>query len=123
MSGDANFTMKHTGLTIGGFTQPVVARNLIEIQANVEKGLCQRFLWIAPQPATVSFNELQRVDEEFSTALGKQFLFNMYMLVHIRKQLLCICHHLHILYWYDIILYHRVQGYWQIMGKPGICHV
>lgn len=90
MSGDANFTMKHTGLTIGGFTQPVVARNLIEIQANVEKGLCQRFLWIAPQPATVSFNELQRVDEEFSTALGKQFLFNMYMLVHIRKQLLCI---------------------------------
>ncbi len=79
VSGDANFTMKHTGLTIEGFTQPVVARTLIEIQANVEKGLCQRFLWIAPQPATVSFNELQQVDQEFSTALGKQCPFNMYI--------------------------------------------
>ena len=90
VSGDANFTMKHTGLTIGGFTQPVVARNLIEIQANVEKGLCQRFLWIAPEPATVSFNELQQVDREFSTALGEQFLVNMYTY---STQCVCVyCH-------------------------------
>lgn len=50
VSGDANFSMKHTGLTIGGFTQPFVARNLIDVQANVEKGLCQRFLWLVPEP-------------------------------------------------------------------------
>ena len=35
--------MQHTGLTVGGFTQPIVARNILENQANVEKGLCQRF--------------------------------------------------------------------------------
>ena len=71
VSGDANFAMAHTGLTLGGFTQPIVTRNLVEMQANVEKGLCQRFLWIAPKPATVSFEQLQQVDQDFSTAVGK----------------------------------------------------
>ena len=91
VSGDANFTMKHTGLTIGGFTQPVVAQNLIEIQANVEKGLCQRFLWVAPQPATVSFNDLQQVDQEFSTALGKQILINTHACTYL-PMYLPVCH-------------------------------
>ena len=70
VSGEANFAMKHTGLTIGGFTQPSVARNLIENQSNVEKGLCQRFLWILPQPTTVSFEKLEQVDKSFFIAIG-----------------------------------------------------
>lgn len=74
MSGDANFAMDHTGLTIGGFTQPSVARNLIEITANVEKGLCQRFLWLVPKPTPVSFEQLQQVDKEFSASIGNIIL-------------------------------------------------
>lgn len=62
--------MDHTGLTVGGFTQPSVARNLIEIQVNVEKGLCQRFLWVVPKPAPIPFDKLQQVDREFSTGIG-----------------------------------------------------
>ena len=71
MSGDANFAMKHTGLTVGGFIQPSIARNLIEIPTNVEKGLCQRFLWLVPKPTSVPFEELQEVDKDFSTALSE----------------------------------------------------
>ena len=48
-----------------------VAKNLIENPANIEKGLCQRFLWLVPKPTPVSFQELQQVKEEFSTSLGK----------------------------------------------------
>ena len=62
--------MKYTELTIGGFTRPTVARNLIENQSNVEKGLCQRFLWTLPQPTTVSFEKLEQVDKTFFTAIG-----------------------------------------------------
>lgn len=71
VSGDANFSMKYTGLTIGGFTQPTVARNLIETPSNIEKGLCQRFLWLAPKPTPIPFNELERVNEEFFSSLSK----------------------------------------------------
>jgi len=71
VSGEANFAMSHTGLTLGGFIQPTIARNLIEIQSNVEKGLCQRFLWVVPQPTVVSFEKLQRVNKEFTTSIGK----------------------------------------------------
>ena len=44
MSGDANFVMTATRLTIGGFTQPGVARNLIDMPSNSEKGLSHRFI-------------------------------------------------------------------------------
>ena len=64
--------MEHTGLTVGSFTQPVVAQTLIEIQANVEKGFCQRFLWVVPKPVAIPLDELQQVDREFSTAIGKK---------------------------------------------------
>ena len=72
--------MSHTELTIGGFIQPSIARNLIEIQANVEKGPCQRFLWLVPQPTAVPFERLQKVDEEFSTSIG--ILHKCYQAVH-----------------------------------------
>ena len=62
--------MDHTGLTIGGFIQPSVAKSLVEVQANVEKGLCQRFLWIAPKPAAVPFSKLKQVDKDFTASMG-----------------------------------------------------
>ena len=44
VTGEANFTMASTNLTLGGFTQPAVARSMIELPANAEeKGLSQRF--------------------------------------------------------------------------------
>ena len=70
VSGDANFSMQHTGMTIGGFIQPSVARSLIELQSNVEKGLCQRFLWLCPKATFVKFDQLQQIDENFSTTIG-----------------------------------------------------
>ena len=39
--------MTPTRLTVGGFTQTGVARALIEMPANAEKGLSHRFLWLA----------------------------------------------------------------------------
>ena len=63
--------MKYTGLTVGGFTQPSVARALIELQTNTEKGFTQRFLWCAPRPQVVKFEELQKVDAEFSASIGE----------------------------------------------------
>lgn len=68
--------MNHTGLSLGGFTQPCVARNMLEHPANVEKGLCQRFLWLVPEPTTVAFEELQCVDSSFSTAIGKRIMYH-----------------------------------------------
>lgn len=73
VSGEANFTMDHPGLTIGGFIQPSVAKSLVEVQANVEKGLCQRFLWIVPKPAAVPFSKLQQVDKDFSATIGMNY--------------------------------------------------
>ena len=71
VTGEANFTMQHTGLTIGGFTQPSVARNLLEQSVNIEKGLCQRFLSLVPKPITVPFDDLQCVNRDFCTAIGE----------------------------------------------------
>ena len=71
VSGDANFSMDITSLTIGGFTQPTVARNLIELQASAEKGLSPRFLWIFPKPTYAQFETLEKVDESFTHSLGK----------------------------------------------------
>lgn len=77
VSGEANFAMEHTGLTVGGFVQPVVAQNIVQTQANVDKGLCQRFLWLAPKPTAVAFEDLQQVDREFSSSIGMTCSINM----------------------------------------------
>ena len=50
VTGEANFTMEQTSLIVGGFTQPITARALIEQQGSAEKGLSQRFLGIFPKP-------------------------------------------------------------------------
>lgn len=70
VSGDANFHMEKTALTVGGFTQPNPARALIELPASIEKGLGQRFLWMFPPPSYANFSTLELVDEEFSEYLG-----------------------------------------------------
>ena len=70
MAGDANFNMKSTSLTVGGFTQPGVARALIEIPANTEKGLSQRFLWVFPKPLYEKFSSLGEVHIDFMTNMS-----------------------------------------------------
>lgn len=67
VSGEANFHMPKTGLTVGGFTQPSVATNLLELPQSSEKGLVQQFLWILPKP---SYASLEQVDQEFRDYLG-----------------------------------------------------
>lgn len=65
VSGDANFMMSSTQLTVGGFTQPGVARGLIEMPANAEKGFSHRFLWFFPSPLFEGFSSLGEVDRTF----------------------------------------------------------
>ena len=72
VTGEANFVMECTGLTVGGFTQPAVARTLIEQPNSAEKGLCQRFLWIFPKPVFARFATLEPVDQKFTDAVGKE---------------------------------------------------
>ena len=51
-----------TNLTVGGFTQPAIARNLIEIPSNSEKGLSHRFIWVFPNPLYQEFSELGKAN-------------------------------------------------------------
>ena len=62
--------MHQTALTVGGFTQPIVAKSLIELPSSAEKGLAQRFLWILPQPKFSTFESLQLADDNFTRYLG-----------------------------------------------------
>ena len=70
MSGDANFHMKKTALTVGGFTQPTVAKSLIELPVAVEKGLVPRFLWIFPKPSYAPFSSLKPANTDFCDYIG-----------------------------------------------------
>ena len=63
--------MSSTRLTIGGFTQPGVARNLIEMPANSEKGFSHRFIWIFPRPIYGRLDTLQASDESFTNEIGR----------------------------------------------------
>lgn len=72
MSGDANFAMSSTRLTVGGFTQPGVARTLIDIPSNSEKGLSHRFLWTFPRPLYGNFASLSEINQDFSGKIGEQ---------------------------------------------------
>ena len=65
VSGDANFAMSSTQLTVGSFTQPGVARGLIEMPANSEKGFSHRFLWFFPNTLFEKFSSLGEVDRQF----------------------------------------------------------
>ena len=73
--------MKQTGLTLGGFIQPSIARNLLEQPANVEKGLCQRFLWFVAKPTSVPFDDLEKVNRDFSASVGTYINNTTYMYI------------------------------------------
>lgn len=61
--------MDHTALTVGGFTQPGVARNIIEQHTGAERGFSQRFLWIFPKPAFAKFATLKPVPQETTESI------------------------------------------------------
>jgi len=62
--------MERTSLVVGGFTQPLVARSMIEQPGSTEKGLAQRFLWMFPQPVFEEFSQLEPIDETFTDLIG-----------------------------------------------------
>ena len=53
--------------------QPSVARALIEYPPNVDKGLCQRFLWLAPEPTLNHFNDFQHVDKDICPSISMTY--------------------------------------------------
>jgi len=65
------FSMDSTCLTVGGFSQPSVARALIQQSGSAEIGLSQRFMWLFPQPSYARFETLEGVDSYFTSTLGK----------------------------------------------------
>ena len=64
--------MEQTALTVGGFTQPSVARNIIEQNTGAERGFSQRFLWVFPKPTFAKFASLKPVPEEINEIIGKE---------------------------------------------------
>ena len=75
VTGNANYCMERTALTVGGFTQPNVAKALIENSSSVEKGLTQRFLCLFLTPSYVKFETLETIEEQFSDYLGNTSIF------------------------------------------------
>ena len=57
----ANFAMPSTYLTLGGFTQPCMARNVIEMPSSAEKGFAHNFLWFFPRPLYKKSNYLTEI--------------------------------------------------------------
>ena len=72
VTGEANFVMQSTRLTIGVFTQPAVARSIIEQPTNADKGLSHRFMWLFPNPFYGKFNSLGTIQKEFQHNIGKK---------------------------------------------------
>jgi len=66
--------MTSTMLTVGGFTQPTVARSMIEQPSNSEKGLSSRFLWFFPNVLYGTFDDLGEVDQDFIDKISMLFL-------------------------------------------------
>ena len=77
VTGDANFSMENTCLTVGGFSQPSVARSLIEQSTSAEVGLTQRFLWIFPKPTYSRFCTLEEVNKHFTENIGEAGVNNI----------------------------------------------
>ena len=70
VTGDANFNMPTTSLTVGGFNQPSVARALIELPGNAEKGLSQVF----PEPVYAEFDSLEPINTDFTDKIGVLYI-------------------------------------------------
>jgi len=63
--------MERASLIVSGFTQPVVARQMIEQPGSTEKGIAQRFLWLFPKPEFEVFSTLEPIDDDFTKYLSK----------------------------------------------------
>ena len=70
VTGEANFSMSRTNLSVEGFSQPPVSRVMIESPGNDEKGVSQRFLWLFPELGYGMFRFLEPVDKEFTASIG-----------------------------------------------------
>ena len=62
--------MDISSLTVRGFTEPRVARVLIDIPANTEKGLPQHFLWMCPKPMYGKFSSLGELPMDFVSKMS-----------------------------------------------------
>ncbi len=63
--------MDRNSLIIGGFTQPGVARAIIEAQGGSQKGFCQRFMWVFPKPIFGHLDTLTTTnDQDLSKLMG-----------------------------------------------------
>ena len=71
VTGQANFCMERTSLIVGGFTQPSVARSIIEPHIGAERGFCQRFLWIFPKPIFGHLKTLSDDEDDVCLSVGK----------------------------------------------------
>ena len=91
VTGEANFSMPTTCLTVGGFSQPSVARGLLEQGTSTETGLCQRFLWLFPRPSYSRFKTLEAADQCFTSNLGKG-VYGV-ILLHNKEQQRCLLTH------------------------------
>ncbi len=67
VTGNVNFEMDRTPLSIGGFTQLGVARNIIIIEQRNgdERGFSQHFLWMFPKPTFAKFDSLKQLLRKF----------------------------------------------------------
>lgn len=72
--------MDFTSLTVGGFTQPTTATNIMVVPGNAEKGLSQRFLWLCPKPVYQEYDSLVRVDQTFYKKVGESIHESMLLM-------------------------------------------
>ena len=79
---------------VGGFTQPSVARSLIEQPNNSEKGLSSCFLWLFPNVVYGNFDDLGQVNSDFISKISmllKQQLVCVHRLVCIDNMIILAC--------------------------------
>ena len=62
--------MSSTMVTIGGFTQPGVARLIIEAPMNIDRGFSHRFMWFFPAPLYKNYDTLCEINQAFIDKLG-----------------------------------------------------
>jgi hypothetical protein len=68
VTGNANFNMSQTSLTLLGFTQPQSALPIIHNPQNNAKGFTSRILWYFPKPIYSRLKDLELTTEEMQIA-------------------------------------------------------
>ena len=75
VTGNANYFMAKTSLSIFGFTQPHTALPIIQDAQNNVKGFTSRFIWYFPEPvfAKLRHTKLTEEENEILKAFQKNF--------------------------------------------------